>query len=57
MNFEVFCDGASRGQGQKKTGEAACSVVVYNYLYVTFIIRLLIITLLISNTKNSIKDN
>jgi len=29
MNFEVFCDGASRGQGQKKTGEAACSVVVY----------------------------
>jgi len=34
-----------------------CSVVVYNYLYVTFIIRLLIITLLISNTKNSIKDN
>jgi hypothetical protein len=34
-----------------------CSIVVYNYLYVTFIIRLLIITLLISNTKNSIKDN
>lgn len=29
MNFEVFCDGASRGQGQRKTGEAACSVVVY----------------------------
>jgi ribonuclease HI len=29
MNFEVFCDGASRGQGQKKVGEAACSVVVY----------------------------
>ncbi len=29
MNIEVFCDGASRGQGQKKCGEAACSVVVY----------------------------
>jgi ribonuclease HI len=29
MNIEVFCDGASRGQGQKKFGEAACSVVVY----------------------------
>ena len=29
MNFEVFCDGASRGQGQKRIGEAACSVVVY----------------------------
>jgi ribonuclease HI len=29
MNFEVFCDGASRGQGQRKIGEAACSVVVY----------------------------
>jgi len=29
MNIEVFCDGASRGQGQKKYGEAACSVVVY----------------------------
>lgn len=29
MNFEVFCDGASRGQGQKRVGEAACSVVVY----------------------------
>ena len=29
MNFEVFCDGASRGQGQKKIGEAACSVVAY----------------------------
>jgi len=27
--IEVFCDGASRGQGQKKTGEAACSAVVY----------------------------
>jgi hypothetical protein len=34
-----------------------CSIVVYNYLYVTFIIRLLIITLLISNTKNTIKDS
>jgi len=29
MNVEVFCDGASRGQGQKKIGEAACSAVVY----------------------------
>jgi ribonuclease HI len=29
MHIEVFCDGASRGQGQKKVGEAACAVVVY----------------------------
>jgi ribonuclease HI len=29
MLIEVFCDGASRGQGQKKIGEAACSVIVY----------------------------
>lgn len=29
MNVEVFCDGASRGQGQKKFGDAACAVVVY----------------------------
>ena len=29
MNIEVFCDGASRGQGQKKLGDAACGVVVY----------------------------
>lgn len=29
MNIEVFCDGASRGQGQKKIGEAACATVVY----------------------------
>lgn len=29
MNIEVFCDGASRGQGQKKMGEAACATVVY----------------------------
>ena len=29
MNIEVFCDGASRGQGQKKIGEASCGVVVY----------------------------
>jgi ribonuclease HI len=29
MNIEVFCDGASRGQGQKKFGEAACAVAVY----------------------------
>lgn len=29
MNIEVFCDGASRGQGQKKVGEGACSAVVY----------------------------
>lgn len=29
MNVEVFCDGASRGQGQKRFGEAACAAVVY----------------------------
>lgn len=29
MNIEVFCDGASRGQGQKRIGEAACAAVVY----------------------------
>ena len=29
MHIEVFCDGASRGQGQKKIGEAACATVVY----------------------------
>jgi ribonuclease HI len=29
LNIEVFCDGASRGQGQKKFGEAACAVVVF----------------------------
>lgn len=29
MIFEVVCDGASRGQGQMKLGEAACGVVVY----------------------------
>ncbi len=29
MIIEVFCDGASRGQGQKKIGEAACAVTVY----------------------------
>lgn len=29
MNVEVFCDGASRGQGQKKFGEASCASVVY----------------------------
>jgi ribonuclease HI len=29
MNIEVFCDGASRGQGQKKFGEASCATVVY----------------------------
>ena len=29
MTVEVFCDGASRGQGQKKFGEAACGAVVY----------------------------
>ena len=34
-----------------------CSLVVYNYLYITFIIRLLIITVLISNTKNTIKEH
>ena len=29
MHIEVFCDGASRGQGKKKIGEASCAVVVY----------------------------
>jgi len=29
MHIEVFCDGASRGQGQRKTGEASCAAVVY----------------------------
>lgn len=29
MNVEVFCDGASRGQGQKRVGEASCAAVVY----------------------------
>jgi len=29
MHIEVFCDGASRGQGQKKIGEASCAAVVY----------------------------
>ena len=33
--------------------KANCSVVVFNYLYTTFIIRLLIITILIINTKNN----
>ena len=34
-----------------------CSVLVYNYLYATFILRLLVIILLILNTKNNIKNN
>ena len=29
MNIEVFCDGASRGQGQKRIGEASCAAIVY----------------------------
>jgi ribonuclease HI len=29
MTIEVFCDGASRGQGQKKFGDASCAAVVY----------------------------
>lgn len=29
MYVEIFCDGASRGQGQRKVGEAACATVVY----------------------------
>ena len=29
MSIEVFCDGASRGQGQKKMGEAACATTIY----------------------------
>jgi ribonuclease HI len=27
--IEVFCDGASRGQGQKRIGEAACATTIY----------------------------
>jgi len=27
--IEAFCDGASRGQGQKKIGEAACATTIY----------------------------
>jgi len=27
--IEVFCDGASRGQGQKKITESSCAVTVY----------------------------
>jgi ribonuclease HI len=29
VHIEVFCDGASRGQGQKKIGEAACATTIY----------------------------
>lgn len=29
MYVQVFVDGASRGQGQKKVGEAACAAVVF----------------------------
>lgn len=29
MFIEVFVDGGSRGQGQKKVGEAACAAVVF----------------------------
>lgn len=29
MIIEVFCDGASRGQGQKRIGEAACATTIY----------------------------
>jgi len=29
VSIEVFCDGASRGQGQKKVGEASCAAVIY----------------------------
>lgn len=29
MLIQVYCDGASRGQGQKTVGEAACATVVY----------------------------
>jgi ribonuclease HI len=29
VHIEVFCDGASRGQGQKKMGEAACATTIY----------------------------
>lgn len=29
MLIQVYCDGASRGQGQGGMGEAACAVVIY----------------------------
>ena len=29
MIIEVFCDGASRWQGQKRIGEAACATTIY----------------------------
>lgn len=29
MLIQVYCDGASRGQGQKKASAAACATVVY----------------------------
>jgi len=29
MLIQVYCDGASRGQGQSPRGEAACAAVVY----------------------------
>ena len=30
MLVEAICDGASRGQGQKKIGEAACATVIFS---------------------------
>jgi hypothetical protein len=32
-----------------------CSVIVYNYLFASFVIRILVIALLIANTKNNLK--
>lgn len=29
MLVQVYCDGASRGQGQKAMGEASCAVVIF----------------------------
>lgn len=33
-----------------------CSIIIFNYLYITFVARLLIIILLILNSNNSIKN-
>ena len=32
-----------------------CSVIIYNYLFASFVIRILVIALLIANTKNNLK--
>jgi hypothetical protein len=32
-----------------------CSVIIYNYLFASFVIRILVIALLIANNKNNLK--